>query len=103
MSFNSVIKKLLFTLALMMMSMFNASAAMADCPFIRGDVTGDGMVEPSDIPFLINHVENGFILPYDCEDVADVDDDGDVDMDDVDRLTACVYLMQSVAHQYGGF
>ncbi len=58
------------------------------CPveFIRGDCTGDSLVNLVDVFYIIQYVDFGEPVP-DCLDAADANDDGVVDIDDANYLS----------------
>jgi hypothetical protein len=67
--------------------------ALLELPFLRGDANGDGRINISDVTAL-NRVVFGLDPAPSCPDRFDADDDGDVDADDVRRLTE--YLNRQV-------
>jgi hypothetical protein len=59
--------------------------AWAGRPFVRGDVNEDGAVDDLD-PKQLSGLLDGSLPWIRCEAAADVDDDGDIDLDDLGRL-----------------
>ncbi len=59
-------------------------------PFIRGDVNGSGNVSFED-SVLLNQILQGNRTQPACEDASDVDDDGDIDIDDFNLLTQAIF------------
>jgi hypothetical protein len=55
-------------------------------PFIRGDCTGDTVVDLVDVFYMLEYVEHGDPVPL-CLDAADVDDDGGIDTQDASYLS----------------
>ncbi len=62
--------------------------------FIRGDATGDGIVDACDAAAIARYVlgsaENPWRFTPPCLDAADVDDDGQVALRDVRALMRCL-------------
>lgn len=66
-----------------------------DQPFIRGDVSGDGLVQINDAVFLLAFLFSGGEVPS-CDDSADVNDDGAIAIDDAVALLSSLFLGGSV-------
>jgi len=60
-------------------------------PFLRGDVNVDERVDVTDIVFLLNYLR-GFLDEVPCEDGADVDDSGRIDVADAVELFSFLFL-----------
>lgn len=62
-------------------------------PFIRGDATMDGRILAGDPVAILDHV---FVAPsLTCEDAADADDNGWLDLADVVYLLRFIYVRES--------
>ena len=57
--------------------------------FVRGDASGDGVVDWSDFVLVVEHVAGQHRLP--CHDAADTDDSGEVNQTDVAALAAHLF------------
>lgn len=65
---------------------------------LRGDVTGNGIIDVQDIVFLVNYLNKGGPAPNPLE-IGDVNGDGLVDSEDLDYLTD--YLFKNGPAPYG--
>lgn len=54
-------------------------------PFLRGDVSGNGSIDITDVIRILNHLFAGSPNPV-CEDAADIDDDGRIVISDAIQL-----------------
>ena len=89
MSFRS--SPILAGLSLFLVLFFRGGVRPEDQPFIRGDVNADGFISLSDVRMIGNWLFDGFAFPATCWDAADIDDNEDPCICDIQALNVLLY------------